>query len=186
VEQHSSDKASNYLKSYKKAIASKPDQVIGSYVFLWSHKQERTPTWYGMFLSDGSETETIDVMHYIWNGAWPDNRSPQIESMTLDSKTSKKDVVLKLGKQYKARIKAVDPDNDELEYRWEIMAESAATQEGGDKEEIPESFNGLIEEPGTDVIVLNAPFQPGAYRLFVYVRDGHGNAGHANVPFLVE
>jgi hypothetical protein len=186
VEQHSSDKASNYLKSYRKAIASNPDQVIGSYVFLWSHKQERTPTWYGMFLPDGSETETIDVMHYIWNGAWPDNRSPQIESMTLDSKTSRKDVVLNLGKQYKARITAVDPDNDELEYRWEIMAESAATQEGGDKEEIPESFNRLIEDTGTDAIVLNAPIQPGAYRLFVYVRDDQGHAGHANIPFLVE
>ena len=83
IELNSSEKAANYLKSYKITIASDPDQLLGSYVFLWGQKQERTPTWYGMFLSDGSETETIDVMHYIWNDTWPDNRSPQIKSMML-------------------------------------------------------------------------------------------------------
>ncbi len=68
IEQNSSEKAANYLKSYQVAIASNPDHVLGSYVFFWDQKQERTPTWYGMFLADGSETETIDVMHYIWTG----------------------------------------------------------------------------------------------------------------------
>jgi hypothetical protein len=186
VEQHSSDKASNYLKSYKKAIASNPDQVIGSYVFLWSHKQERTPTWYGMFLEDGSETETIDVMHYIWNGEWPDNRSPQIKTMLLDKKTSSKDVVLKAGGRYKAMVKASDPDGDVLQYQWEIQRESEATQTGGDKEEVPETLTGLIDHSDLDHIVLETPQQAGAYRLFVYVRDGQGHAGHANIPFLVE
>ncbi|MDH4165891.1 MAG: hypothetical protein OEV90_05705, partial [Gammaproteobacteria bacterium] len=30
-----------------------------------------------------------------------------------------------------------------------------------------------------------APRRPGAYRLFVYVHDGSGGAGHANIPFHV-
>jgi len=186
VEQHSSDKAANYLKSYKTAIASNPDQVIGSYVFLWSQKQERTPTWYGMFLEDGSETETIDVMHHIWNGEWPDNRAPQIKTMLLDKKTSTKDVVLKAGKPYKANVKASDPDGDILKYEWLIQRESEATQEGGDKEEVPETLPGLIDHSDFDQVTVQAPQQAGAYRLFVYVRDGQGSAGHANIPFLVK
>lgn len=186
IEQNSSDKAANYLKSYKVAIASNPDQIIGSYVFLWGQKQERTPTWYGMFLPDGSETETIDVMHYVWNGSWPDNRSPQIKSMQLDSKTSAKSIRLKANGTYKANVKAQDPDGDKLQYQWEIMHESKATQEGGDKEEVPEALTGLMDQADKDQVVIKAPPEAGAYRLFVYVRDGQGHAGHANIPFLVE
>jgi len=186
IEQNSSEKAANYLKSYKIAIASNPDQVIGSYVFLWGQKQERTPTWYGMFLPDGSETETIDVMHYLWRGGWPDNRSPQIESMKLDSKTSTKNVRLDTNGTYKARVKASDPDGDELQYQWEILHESKATQEGGDHEEVPQALTGLMDRSDTDRVLIKAPAEPGAYRLFVYIRDGNGNAGHANIPFLVE
>ena len=186
IEQNSSEKAANYLKSYKAAIASNPDQVIGSYVFLWGQKQERTPTWYGMFLADGSETETIDVMHYLWKGNWPANRSPQVKSMKLNSKTAKKSVKLDASGSYKARVKASDPDGDELQYDWKILRESKATQEGGDREEVPEAMTGLIGRTDTDRVVMRAPEEPGAYRLFVYIRDGNGNAGHANIPFLVE
>ncbi len=186
VEQNSTEKAANYLKSYEVAIASNPDQVIGSYVFLWGQKQERTPTWYGMFLSDGSKTETVDVMQSIWTGGWPDNRSPQIKSMKLDSKTPAKDVKLKASGSYKANVKAVDPDGDKLQYHWEIRHESQAAQEGGDHEEIPEALTGLMEHDDTEQLVIKAPAEAGAYRLFVYVRDGQGSAGHANIPFLVE
>lgn len=186
IEKNSSEKAANYLKSHKAAIASNPDQVIGSYVFLWGQKQERTPTWYGLFLADGSETETIDVMHYLWNGSWPDNRSPQIKSMKLDSKTSKKNVRLDANGTYRAQVKASDPDGDKMQYHWEILHESKATQEGGDREEVPEALAGLMDRSDSDRVVIKAPAEPGAYRLYVYVRDGNENAGHANIPFLVE
>jgi hypothetical protein len=43
-----------------------------------------------------------------------------------------------------------------------------------------------MDKLDTDRVVIKAPAEPGAYRLFVYVRDGQGNAGHANIPFLVE
>jgi len=186
IEPNSSEKAANYLKSYKIAIASDPKQLMGSYVFLWGQKQERTPTWYGMFLADGSETETIDVMQYIWTGAWPDNRAPQIKTMQLDSKTSRKNIVVDAGKPYKAHVKASDPDGDKLLYQWEILPESEATQEGGDTEYVPIALTGLIDHSDSDHIVMQAPSKAGAYRLFVYVRDGLGHAGHANVPFRVE
>jgi len=186
IEQNSSEKAANYLRSYKIAITSNPDQVIASYVFLWGQKQERTPTWYGMFLPDGSETESIDVMHHLWSGSWPDNRSPQIKSMKLDSKTSTKNVRLDANGTYRARVNALDPDGDKLQYQWEILHESKATQEGGDREEVPETLTGLIDRSDTDRVVIKAPSNPGAYRLFVYIRDGNRNAGHANIPFLVE
>ena len=186
IEQNSSQKAANYLKSHEIAIASNPDQVIGSYVFLWGQKQERTPTWYGMFLEDGTETETIDVMQYVWTGSWPENRSPQIADMLLDTRNAYQDVTLVAGGQYMAAVDASDPDDDALQYRWEVMRESESTKTGGDLEDVPEALNDLVGATLPAKAMLTAPSEPGAYRLFVYVLDGKGHAGHANIPFQVE
>ncbi len=186
IEQTSSEKADNYQLSYRTAIASNPQQIVGSYVFLWGQKQERTPTWYGMALADGAETETVDVMHRIWNGQWPDNRAPRVQRLTLNQQSAHDSVRLKPGEVYPAEIGAVDPDGDSLRFRWEVMRESQATQAGGDKEDVPELIEGLIDDPSQPSIQVTGPTEPGPYRLFVYAYDGNENAGHANIPFLVE
>ena len=185
VEQHSSAKARSYRRAWDAAVANAP-QVIGSFVFLWGQKQERTPTWYGMFLADGSRTEAVDVTQRLWTGRWPDNRAPRIDALHLDGRVAGEDIVLSSGARYEAEVSAVDPDEDRLTYRWEIMRESTATQTGGDREEVPETMDGLIEGAARPEAVISAPPERGAYRLFVYVYDGEGQAGHANVPFLVE
>lgn len=185
IEQNSTAKADNYLKSYRVAIESDPEFVIGSYVFLWGQKQERTPTWYGVFLEDGSKTEAIDVMNYIWTGEWPENRSPRVHGFVLDGKTADKSVTLASGSAYPAIFDVTDPDGDTLTFRWTVMRESQATQTGGDKEEVPETVEGVVSASATNRAVVTAPSTPGEYRLFVYARDGQGNAAHANIPFLV-
>ena len=66
------------------------------------------------------------------------------------------------------------------------MRESATSKTGGDKEEVPETMTGLLSVANPGSAELRAPDEPGAYRLFVYVYDGNGKAGHANIPFYVE
>jgi hypothetical protein len=186
IEQDSSTKARSYLSAYDTAIRPYPDRTLGAYVFLWGQKQERTPTWYGMFLKSGEETETIDVLHYIWNGRWPKNRAPELRSLLLDGKDAYQSVTLRPGETYHAEVVVADPDNDVLRYLWNVMAESEATQTGGDFEAVPETLPGLIDDPGQASIALRAPARAGAYRLFLYAFDGNNHAAHANIPFLVE
>lgn len=185
VENTSTEKAANYAKSYLEVLSRDPKQYIGNYVFLWGQKQERTSTWYGMFLDSGEKTEAVDVMYYIWNGVWPKNRAPRVSRIALDNKTAYDSVILWHGKSYEAKVNAVDPDNDEISYRWEVRRESEAREAGGDKEAIPEVVAGLIADPRGREIALQAPQKAGAYRLFVYAYDGQGAAGHANIPFYV-
>lgn len=185
VESNSSEKADFYLNRYRTAIEPHKDQCVGSYVFLWGQKQERTPTWYGMFLDSGEETESIDVMHYIWNGAWPDNRSPRLDSFSLDGRTAYENITLAPGEKVPAFVQATDPDNDTLVFNWEVKAESKDLGEGGDKESVPPSIDGLVEG-STAEVELTTPAEEGAYRLFVYIYDGQDNAAHANIPFFVK
>ncbi|MFY0594607.1 glycoside hydrolase family 2 TIM barrel-domain containing protein [Roseivirga sp.] len=185
LENNSSVKADFYRSRFRKAIESQKQQVVGSYVFLWGQKQERTPTWFGMFMPDGRETESIDAMHYIWNGEWPDNRTPRINDFKLESKVAENNIKLKSGQSYAAMVDVTDPDGDPLVYRWEIMKESTTNATGGDAEEVPEVIQGLIKsDPGTEVS-FTAPNEEGAYRLFIYVDDNNEHTAHANIPFYV-
>ncbi|HEX3718406.1 MAG TPA: hypothetical protein VH595_10605 [Verrucomicrobiae bacterium] len=186
IENDSTTKANAYMDRYQAVIAKDTAQCLGSYVFLWGQKQERTPTWYGMFLKSGEETASVDALHYLWNGHWPSNRSPELKGAWLDGKTAYQSVRLKAGHNYTAKIAAADPDADPLTFRWVVMSESNARTTGGDVESEPKNWPALIQQPDRDEITLNAPATPGAYRLFAYVFDGHGHAAHANIPFYVD
>ncbi len=185
IEQNSTVKADNYLKRYQEGIASDSTQCIGSYVFLWGSKQERTPTWYGVFLEDGQETESVDVMHYIWNGNWPENRTPRIMSYELDGKSAEESVTLSEGKEYQASISIMDYEEDPLTYRWEILPEATDLQDGGDYEERPQAIEDLFVNQNEGKLTFKTPSK-GTYRLFVYVDDGYHHSAAANIPFLVE
>jgi hypothetical protein len=186
IEPTSSEKAAHYRKNFEGVIEAHSDRILGSYAFKWGQKQERTPTWYGMFLKDGSVTEAVDVMHHAWTGDWPKNRSPRLDGLYLDNRIAEDSIELKPAGRYVARAIAADPDGDPLTYRWVLRRESEATQVGGDPEEVPELIPGRLVVAADGSAILSAPEQPGAYRLFVYAYDGNGNAGHANVPFLVQ
>ncbi|MFT6270555.1 MAG: hypothetical protein ACJAVV_003394 [Alphaproteobacteria bacterium] len=186
VENTSSEKASNYSKSYRQVLQPYAGQALGNYVFLWGQKQEKTPTWYGMFLDSGEETEPVDVMHYIWNGVWPQNRSPSVRSIALDGKSPFDNVYLSAGKDYTAYIEVVEPDKDEVRIMWEVRKESTSAKVGGDPEYVPAIVDGLIVNIEGPLVTIKAPDETGAYRLFAYAYDDQGNAGHANFPFYVK
>ncbi len=183
VENNSSVKADFYMKRYKKSIASQ-EQLIGSFVFLWGQKQERTPTWFGMFMPDGNATEPVDVMHYIWKGEWPENRSPRLHDFSLEGKRATDNIKLNSGQSFTANVDVTDPDGDSLEYILEIREESTTSKSGGDREYIPESLDDLVLKNNT--ATLKAPKREGAYRLFISVKDGKKHTAHANIPFYVE
>jgi hypothetical protein len=185
TEMTSSEKASVFKRGQLEILAALEGQLIGSYAFLWGQKQERTPTWFGMFTETGEETEVVDVLHYQWNGSWPGNRAPVVRAMTLGNKNARSSITLEPGQQVEARVDLVDPDGDPLTYRWELKRESDSAQVGGDYEKPIEDIENLIDKEDTAIPRLTAP-GPGAYRLFVYAYDGEGHAAHANIPFLVK
>ncbi|WP_293945534.1 MULTISPECIES: family 16 glycosylhydrolase [unclassified Sphingobacterium] len=184
IEETSHEKAAVYKSRYEASIGQDKN-CLGSYVFLWGQKQERTPTWYGLFTEAGEENEVVDVMHYLWSGKWPDNRAPQLDSFLLDNRQAKDFIYLESGKTYPMEVFVQDPDGDKLRICWELLHESTDLKEGGDREERPQALDGFIKNSTDDKGTLTAPSKEGAYRLFVYASDGNNNVATANIPFYV-
>lgn len=187
IEETSSEKAAVYKTRYEYSIGRDKEKCLGSYVFLWGQKQERTPTWYGLFTEKGEETEVIDVMQYLWSGTWPANRAPHIYSLQVDGKKAVDYVYLTGGNKYKAAVAAFDADNDKISYHWEILPEPTKLSEGGDFEARSKPIeNFVVGEMNRSNITFTAPATQGAYRLFIYVSDGKNKVATANFPFYVK
>jgi len=186
IEQTSKEKAESYIHRYRTAIESDSEHCLGSYVFYWGQKQERTPTWYGLFTEEGNPTETIDIMHYIWKKEWPKNRAPRLDSLRLNKLTAFDNVILERSQTYNAEVFAYNFENDSLTYKWEIMYESTDLGVGGDYESKPASLTGLITNFNRSKIELKTPDEKGAFRLFVYITDNKNKVATANIPFFVK
>ncbi|WP_337926404.1 glycoside hydrolase family 2 TIM barrel-domain containing protein [Luteimonas saliphila] len=186
VEDHGSRKAALFERRYREVIAADTRQCLGSYVFLWGHKQERTPTWYGLFLASGESTPAVDAMQFLWTGRWPENRAPSIGPATIDGSSATASVVLAPGAVHEAVAVAEDADGDALQWHWYALEESRASSIGGDPETVPPRVDLRAQLSVDGRLRFTAPDTPGNYRLFVEVRDGHDHAAYANVPFRVE
>ncbi|MES2828109.1 MAG: hypothetical protein V4687_08140 [Bacteroidota bacterium] len=184
IEETSSEKAAVYKTRYEASII-KDKNCMGSYVFLWGQKQERTPTWYGLFTEGGETSEVVDVMHYEWSGKWPQNRAPNISSITIDGKRARSSIYLNPEEKYLVAIAVSDPDNDKLTARWELLPEATDLGQGGDRESRPKPIPDMVAASSLTNAMLTVPTKLGAYRLFVYISDGHNHVATANIPFLV-
>lgn len=187
IEETSSEKAAVYKSRYEYSVERDKDKCLGSYVFLWGQKQERTPTWYGLFTEKGEESEVMDVMQYLWSASWPANKAPHIYSFQLDTKKAIDNIYVKPGNNYNVLATVNDPDDDKLTYRFELLPEPTKVGEGGDFEEKPKAIeNTFTNSSNNGKVTLKSPQKEGAYRLFVYATDGNNNVATANIPFYVK
>ena len=186
IEETSTVKAKLYKDRYQASMGSDSAKCLGSYVFLWGQKQERTHTWYGMFMENGDPIEVVDSMQYNWTGKWPDKRSPGINDYRLDGKTALESIYLKPGQQVEAEVFPILRSSGDIKISWEVFHESTDLQDGGDREEKPPKVEGLMSRGEGTTVRLNAPTEEGAYRLFVYLKNQDINrVATANIPFYV-
>lgn len=182
IEPTSREKAASYFSTNQLVIEDGKGSCLGTYAFVWGQKQETTSTWFGMFLASGEKLPPVDAMIKAWTGKWPANRCPRIESLESPLREAK----VKPGSEITAEAKVTDADKDTLSYEWTVTSESTDRKEGGDHESTPPSHPECILSTTGGQVKIKTPTQPGAYRLFLIVRDGKGGATADNIPFFVE
>jgi hypothetical protein len=191
IEEPSGVKAKGMAQRMENSIVNDASgKVIGSFAFYWGQKQERTPTWYGMFNESGEATARIDELTRIWSGHYPQNRAPLATNISLNELQATDSVKLKPNQLVTAKVIVMDPDGDPLTSRWELLQEVAVRSQGGHFEAKPKRMSlQLISskiQQGFVEMTFMAPATPGQYRLFNYTYDGHHHVANANIPFLLE
>lgn len=183
IEMNSGQKADFIAGNYEAAVHTQyPGDCLGSFAFLWGDKQETTETWFGLILPTGEAIETVDRLSAFWTGSAPEQRAPRVETAMIEAENTG---AIPAGSSMRVRVDASDPDGDTLDIEWRIVGESTDRRSGGDAEAAPEDVVDVVINSAGNAATLRAPNQPGAYRVFVTVRDGNGRAGTANVPFRV-
>jgi hypothetical protein len=159
---------------------------LGGYAFLWGQKQERTPTWYGMFIKSGEATASVDELAKYWSGNYPEIRAPKVDSLKVSEKNAVDNIYLKPGVKYPAKVYASDPNGFPLTFKWVILKEVKVRSQGGGREIEPDSVHIERLSDANGELIFKAPKDTGDYRLFSYVFNGKNKVGTANVPFYVK
>ena len=169
-------------ETYRVAIdgfEKEKELCLGYYAFLWGHKQEATPTWFGMLLPDGKKTAPVDVVIEKWTGKAPENRCPKIDMLSFSGGNQ-----IEPGEKLKVNLKASDPENNKVNVRWTVLKDAAKYVTGGDKQALPPSVPGVLSDTSSMGATLTAPKESGIYRVYAYIDDGKA-AAVGNLPFWV-
>lgn len=190
IEQTSEEKRQVYEERYTKYISQNP-RCLGSFVFLWGQKEERTPTWFSMFVEDnvekfplrGEKTPMVEAMQRVWTGKELTETAPVIEGMTINDKHAIDNIRIKAGIPLKANVAVTDKENNQLTYVWEVLKEATVLGFGGSYEPRPERVGEVVTSDANSYeTTINTP---GEYRLYGYVLDNTGFVSTVNVPFQV-
>lgn len=190
IEQTSEEKRRVYEERYTQYIQSNA-RCLGSFVFLWGQKEERTPTWFSMFVEDavdqlplkGEKTPMVEAMQRVWTGKALTETAPVIEGMTMNAKHAIDNICVKAGEIFNAQVSVIDKENEELTYVWEILKEATVLGFGGSYEPRPDRVGEVMTSDKN--LYEGTVSEPGEYRLYVYVLDNTGFVSTVNVPFQV-
>lgn len=182
IEPDDKAKADNYEHGYRAAVAD-TRRCLGTIPFVWSNKQEITGTWFGMFLESGERTPAADKIARLYSGKPLPNQCPNIRRVICGLNRKK----VAPCQTFQAQAFVTDPENDPVTYEWKVIRESGMKWAGGSPEPVPPIIEGCFPtgNTGREVTIIT-PGKPGAYRLFLFVRDGQGGGTSCNLPFLVE
>jgi hypothetical protein len=187
LEGNSSEKADFCRAAYRHAVEERP-RCLGSYILYWGTVMEKTHTWWGTFLEDGSRTETVDVMREIWSGERPETPCPRIgwagiEVQCESGAASADPRVVRAGSRLRCSVDAYHVLGLPLQMEWDLRPDASKHPGvGGDPEDYVPAIPGCVLETDGTRVLARLPDAPGEYRLYCYVRCEGRGAATANVP----
>ncbi len=179
IEHTSSKKAEILEERYRSSVMQDPAS-LGSIVFFWGNKQERTNTWFSVFSENGLRSESFHKLKQLWKSDPSPYTGPKVNYALLNKRGAPTSIVLASGKDAQAEVFLQTPFNDSLKFQWEIRKEAWS-----DIEKQQPVEKDLILKKIKEKVTFKTPEEEGPYRLFVFVTDDGNNFSTTNIPFYV-
>lgn len=180
IELTSTQKAKMTGDNYEHSIKGQPGKCLGSYAFLWGHKQEATPTWFGLFLPKGEPLEGVERLRNAWLATNKPILSPQIEGFAFESPTT----AYPAGQEVSVRL-TTNPRQG-LTINWEIRREAVDRRHDGEGETTPSVVSSGTAEIRDSTFRVKLPSEVNHYRLYIIVHNGTPYVASANLPFAIQ
>jgi hypothetical protein len=137
IEPTSVEKAAQFERAYESGILGDARRCLGSYAFIWGHKQEATATWFGLFLKSGERVNAQDTLTKLWTGRMPEFPCPAISPIVVAGEK------FAPGAEISAEVQVSSLRPVKIE--WLLARESDDRKDGGDAERAPAFFrDGII------------------------------------------
>lgn len=185
IEPTSTKKAEIYAKRYLLDMPIGDPRFIGSFVFYWGHKQETTHTWFSLFEENGTKSETVDKLRYIWKKERPAFQCPQINYMLLNEKGATDNILITASAVCTAKVELLKPIPDGYEVVWALYPEDWYKNNQRANKSYLKKIDVSFRSTGNLEVSFGVPDQEGPYRVFATIYDKHGNFSTCNVPFYV-
>ncbi|PKQ46004.1 glycoside hydrolase family 2 TIM barrel-domain containing protein [Confluentibacter flavum] len=184
IEQTSTKKGEQYRNQYNLYIAI-DENSMGSLVFYWAQKQERTHTWFSIFDDEGRKSQVYYEMQACWdNSSIINDFPPKLKEMTIDGKRAEDELIYKPNDIKTASLLLDGEIDNTFKYQWEIY-EEGWYYKIYDIENKPILISKSPDNQGDLIFTFKTPNIEGPYRIFVHVYDEKGNFSTANIPFYV-
>jgi hypothetical protein len=189
IEDSSSKKTEQIKDRYLFIENNKPPECIGTLLFYWGNKHERTYTWFSLFMDD-KKLESLKTIKHLWNGTEITDSWIGLEYVLVDGKGSFDNVVFEPNQLKQSEIVFSNGNPPDVQIKWEIYPEAWSwpwwlRQDTARIDFSPirkmERFVGFNENKATFL----TPEKDGAYRLFAFAFDSEGYFATANIPFYI-
>lgn len=189
VEHNTAEKTEQIIQRYHFMENNKPGECLGTLLFFWGNKHERTYTWFSLFLED-KKSESLKTLRQTWTNQEKDHENIGLQQMLVEKMSSFDNIVFEPNQMKETEILLRGTDSDSLTVRWVMYPEAWnwpwwLRQDTARMDYSPiKKIERFITVDKTKATFLT-PENEGAYRIFAYVFDREGYYATANIPFYI-
>ena len=177
-------KAGQLTNYYSRSMPRKDPRFLGSLVFHWGQKQERTHTWFNLFSDKGEPNEMYEAIRHQWLNTADSAAYPPLQYIFINNRGGPENILLNAGENFEAEAVLSAGNVDSLyNYEWSLLPEDWFSLFLNDVPPIISLKDYLLFKKGRKV-KFKVPPDRGAYRLYVKV-EKKGRVAMANIPFYV-
>lgn len=168
-----------WYRNHTRALKRLKGYNLGGVVFHLGETTQETLTWWNINYKK-YKALAYWTIYKFYTGKQPANYPPKIKNFSVGADSSASSI--KPGKIIKVTTEVIDYENDSLDYSYLLSGADEGVLKYYVNEEIPvKVISENIENSGM-VARLKIPdaLSSGMYRIYVFVRDDHGNIATAN------